>query len=106
MTDIEQWAWDCIGYNGAGDGNDYGDDLTYDLVNKTVTHNEWCMERTDTSHDPVEMEFDDDEEDGEDEWEEFCEGDDDPQGDDEDPQEDEAQVETAEVKKYEPGSWK
>jgi hypothetical protein len=54
---VETWAWEAIGYNGAGDGSDYGDDLTYDLVEKTVEHNEWYMQRTDDPHTPVTLEF-------------------------------------------------
>jgi len=32
---IEEWAYDAYSYSGAGDGNDYGDDIEYDLVNGT-----------------------------------------------------------------------
>ena len=45
--DIENWAWKAYKYNGAGDGNDYGDDIVYDLKNNTVRSSEWYMERTD-----------------------------------------------------------
>ncbi len=45
-TDIESWAWDVYQYSGAGDGNDYGDDITYDLVEMTASWNEWFMQRT------------------------------------------------------------
>ncbi len=38
---VEQWAWKAIEYSGAGDGADYGDDITYDLANNTVTHEGW-----------------------------------------------------------------
>ena len=43
---IEQWALDAYRYNGAGNGNRYGDNILYDLVNKTATHEGWAMERT------------------------------------------------------------
>jgi len=43
--DTEGWA--LGGYNGAGDGSAYGDDIVYDLVNNTVTHSDWYMERQD-----------------------------------------------------------
>lgn len=43
---IEKWAWENDGYNGAGDGHDYGDDVCYDLETNTVTHETWYMERT------------------------------------------------------------
>ena len=49
-TDLEQeiegWAWQAYGYSGAGDGNDYGDDVVYDLLNKTATASSWSMQRT------------------------------------------------------------
>lgn len=34
--EIWSWAWGVYYYSGAGDGNDFGDDIMYDLVNKTV----------------------------------------------------------------------
>lgn len=43
---IEGWAWDTYGYSGAGDGNDYGDDIVYNLVEKTATASSWSMQRT------------------------------------------------------------
>ena len=45
--EIEEWAWQAYGYSGAGDGNDYGDDVVYDLVEKTATASSWSMQRTD-----------------------------------------------------------
>ena len=46
---IEEWANEVYGdeYNGAGDGTDYGDDITYDLENNTASTNEWVMRRVD-----------------------------------------------------------
>lgn len=44
--EIEGWAWQAYGYSGAGDGNDYGDDIVYDLVHKIVTSSSWSMQRT------------------------------------------------------------
>ena len=44
---IEEWAESVYEYSGAGDGNDYGDDIVYDLVENKVTTSDWCMERTD-----------------------------------------------------------
>jgi hypothetical protein len=44
--EIEGWAWAVYGYSGAGDGNDYGDDVVYDLVEKTATASSWSMQRT------------------------------------------------------------
>jgi hypothetical protein len=43
--EIEEWAWDSYSYSGAGDGSDYGDDITYDLVNKKTYTESWYMER-------------------------------------------------------------
>ena len=43
--EIEEWAWNVYSYSGAGDGNDYGDDITYDLVNKRVEVSEWYTAR-------------------------------------------------------------
>lgn len=40
---IKEWAWENYEYSGAGDGSDYGDDITYDLKNKTVSCQEWEM---------------------------------------------------------------
>jgi hypothetical protein len=44
-SDVEEWAYDAYCYNGAGDGNSYGDDIEYDLVEKTATVSEWWTER-------------------------------------------------------------
>jgi len=44
-TDIEVWAHETFAYGGAGDGTRYGDTYEYDLVEGTVTHQEWWMER-------------------------------------------------------------
>jgi hypothetical protein len=42
---IQEWAWSEYSYSGAGDGNDFGDNITYDLVKNTMTSEEWHMER-------------------------------------------------------------
>lgn len=39
--EIEDWAFQAYHYSGAGDGTEYGHDITYDLVNKRVTISEW-----------------------------------------------------------------
>jgi hypothetical protein len=44
--EIEKWVWETYDYSGAGDGSDYGDDVIYDLVNKTATSDSWYMART------------------------------------------------------------
>ena len=46
--EIEDWVWQVYNYPGAGDGNDYGDDVVYDLVNKKVKTSEWSMRREDS----------------------------------------------------------
>jgi len=42
---VEEWAWSVYHYSGAGEGQDYGDDITYDLKNNTVTTQEWFTQR-------------------------------------------------------------
>ena len=39
--EIEDWAWKAYEYNGAGDGTDYGDDITYNLESNEVSTEEW-----------------------------------------------------------------
>lgn len=39
--EIEDWGNNVYPYNGAGDGNDYGDNIVYDLEAMTATHQEW-----------------------------------------------------------------
>lgn len=55
--EIEEWAWNTYGYNGAGDGSDYGDDIVYDIVNKKATSESWYMSRTsgDSESDDLEI---------------------------------------------------
>ena len=43
-AEIENWAWGVYSYSGAGEGRDYGDDISYDLVNNKVITREWQME--------------------------------------------------------------
>ena len=43
---LEGWAWSVYDYSGAGDGNDYGDDITYNLDDGIAEWQEWFMERT------------------------------------------------------------
>jgi hypothetical protein len=45
-NEIENWAWETYDYSGAGDGNDYGDDIIYDLKNKKATVSSWYTART------------------------------------------------------------
>lgn len=41
VQQIEDWAYNAYEYSGCGDGTDYGDDVTYDLVNNKVTTQSW-----------------------------------------------------------------
>lgn len=43
--EIEDWAWEVYDYNGAGDGNAYGDNVEYNLVNGTASTEEWYNSR-------------------------------------------------------------
>jgi hypothetical protein len=45
-NEIEDWALETYSYSGAGDGNDYGDNVTYDLKNGKVSTSEWYMSRS------------------------------------------------------------
>jgi len=51
-TDVETWAFDAYQYSGAGDGNDYGDDVTYNLETMKASVSSWMMERVDLDPDP------------------------------------------------------
>lgn len=55
---IEDWVWETFDYSGAGDGNNYGDILTYNLKDMTVEHEEWYMQPTSTFHNPQNLEID------------------------------------------------
>ena len=39
---LEEWAWEVYEYSGAGDGTDYGDNITYNLAEGKVTTQEWA----------------------------------------------------------------
>ena len=38
---IYNWVWEVYSYSGAGDGNDYGDDIVYNLREGTTSHAAW-----------------------------------------------------------------
>jgi hypothetical protein len=40
---VEDWAWEAYDYNGAGEGNDYGDNITYNIKEGKATSSEWFM---------------------------------------------------------------
>jgi len=44
-NEIEEWAWEVYCYSGAGEGNDYGDDIEYHLKTGRVLTSEWFTSR-------------------------------------------------------------
>jgi hypothetical protein len=59
VTMVEDWAWSAYSYSGAGVGNDYGDDIFYDLVNNVARVSEWHMERHEGRSEEIALEVDD-----------------------------------------------
>lgn len=57
---IEEWAWEAYTYSGAGDGHDYGDDITYDLETMQATITDWCMTRRDGESFVIDFDVEDD----------------------------------------------
>jgi hypothetical protein len=53
--EIEEWVWSVYQYSGAGDGDGYGDEIVYDLVSGTATHQDWWMERIEGQMTKVEL---------------------------------------------------
>lgn len=53
--EIEDWAWSVYEYSGAGDGNDYGDTIIYDLVKGKATSQEWYMSRTEGETEEIDL---------------------------------------------------
>lgn len=56
LDQVEEWAWQVYDYSGAGDGSDYGDDITYDLVEDKIKYSEWCMVREDQPEEEMTLE--------------------------------------------------
>ena len=56
---VEAWAWKKYEYSGAGDGDNYGDDIIYNLVEKRVYLKEWHMARVDADLGSIPLEIDD-----------------------------------------------
>jgi hypothetical protein len=54
---VEKWADNVYPYSGAGDGNDYGDDIAYDLVNNTASHSSWYTDRHEDDEEESPLEF-------------------------------------------------
>ena len=57
--EIENWAWEVYQYSGAGDGDDYGDDITYDLKDGTVSSSNWYTSRCDRDNETIKLELED-----------------------------------------------
>jgi hypothetical protein len=53
--EIEDWAWEVYSYSGAGEGTDYGDNITYDLVNEKVSTEEWYHAPQHHKHKPTKL---------------------------------------------------
>ena len=62
IRDIDEWADQEYSYSGAGDGHDYGDDITYKLDTNEVEYSEWCMVREDQPAEKAVLEIEDEEE--------------------------------------------
>jgi hypothetical protein len=58
-SEIEDWAWSAYEYNGAGDGNSYGDKITYDLEEGKTSTETWYMVREDDYGDENTLEVED-----------------------------------------------
>lgn len=60
---IEKWVWSVYEYSGAGDGSEYGDNITYDLEEKKVSHDGWyhALQYEDNGTVPLELSSDDSE---------------------------------------------
>lgn len=56
-NEVEEWTWSVYEYSGAGDGNDYGDEIDYDLVNNKVSTSEWFTSIQNGESDQEEIEF-------------------------------------------------
>jgi hypothetical protein len=52
---VKDWGWDTYGYNGAGDGTQYGDDIFYNIEKNTVTTREWYYTMEENFSSPKEL---------------------------------------------------
>lgn len=59
--EIQSWADNAYEYSGAGDGTEYGDDVTYDLEKMKASTSSWCMERVDGEDEEFDFKAEDDE---------------------------------------------
>lgn len=44
--EIEEWVWQVYDYSGAGDGRDYGDDITYKIGEAVEENGTWKIPTT------------------------------------------------------------
>lgn len=58
LSEIENWAWDAYSYSGAGDGSDYGDDITYNLKDGTASCQDWWTDRREGQTQSIPLEVD------------------------------------------------
>lgn len=58
---IEDWAWEVYSYSGAGEGYDFGDDITYDLKNGKVSTSEWFTSRQEVDYENEELKLEEEE---------------------------------------------
>lgn len=61
-SDVEDWADTAYSYNGAGDGDAYGDNVTYDLVEMEARWDAWQMQVTEGGSDSQALEIEPEEE--------------------------------------------
>jgi len=61
-SEIEEWAWDVYSYSGAGEGYDYGDNISYDLKSGKVSTSEWYTSRQEGDTENGELEIEEEEE--------------------------------------------
>ena len=59
INEIENWAWEAYSYSGAGEGSDYGDDITYDLKAGTASCRDWWTDRCEGETVSMPLEVDD-----------------------------------------------
>lgn len=59
-ADVNSWADIEYDYSGAGDGSDYGDNITYNFKKQIVISSDWSMVRQDSGENDEKMEVVDD----------------------------------------------
>lgn len=61
-SEIEEWAWEVYSYSGAGEGNDYGDNITYNIKEGKAHSSEWFTQVTKGEEDSCDLEVAEEEE--------------------------------------------